>query len=544
MKKELIYLSIFVLLISIVSGEEYYISSSIGNDNNDGLSESTPWRTISKLNNQPLIPGDKILFKSSDSWRLPLDSYINFKSGNESDYITYTSYGKGDKPLFLGSVVTIKSEWRLLDRFNKYWVYTNIYPYEVGNIILNTNQVAIKKSTINDVRYGNSGDYYYKHQYPPIVYIKSPTNPTQYYNTIEIVLSKSIFYLGSNNYTIIDGIALKNGAYLGIEMNGGHDIIIRNTDISYIGGGLSNTPPVRWGNAIQSWNAGYNILVENNNIWEIWDAALTTQGGIGNKSNVVFRNNQVWNSVYCFEYFNWPATITDGIIFDHNTCVNTGQNVWKEFGNQRKGYDSGPDCFRFGHNKNVNNTRGVVVTNNICYNTTKHLVTLDQQGGGVANNGEYLDVDYNLYYQEPNTIFHWKWINQSFQDYKEYSSQDANSRIGDPLFVDVENNDFRLYNNSIACNMGSDGGYVGALSCDYQQSNIPYNFMNFIGYETNPNFTDRELRMFRLGQLSRDLLFPLLANVTQLPYREFNSIWDIPLENDCYDKTHCYVRWQ
>ena len=62
---------IFTLLLClfsfIASAKDYYISST-GNDSSDGLSSSTPWRTISKVNAEfsKLNPGDRILFKRGD----------------------------------------------------------------------------------------------------------------------------------------------------------------------------------------------------------------------------------------------------------------------------------------------------------------------------------------------------------------------------------------------------------------------------------------------------------------------------------------------
>lgn len=46
-----------------VSPRAYYVDNTTGNDTNDGLLQTTAWRTISKVNNASLRPGDSILFK-------------------------------------------------------------------------------------------------------------------------------------------------------------------------------------------------------------------------------------------------------------------------------------------------------------------------------------------------------------------------------------------------------------------------------------------------------------------------------------------------
>ncbi|MDQ0089505.1 hypothetical protein J2T12_002917 [Paenibacillus anaericanus] len=87
----------------------YYISSSTGDDENDGLSEATAWRTLHKINESTFEAGDEILLKSGDTWKEPL---ILKGSGSEDLPITITSYGSGDKPVITwnapsgGSVIT------------------------------------------------------------------------------------------------------------------------------------------------------------------------------------------------------------------------------------------------------------------------------------------------------------------------------------------------------------------------------------------------------------------------------------------------------
>ena len=46
----------------------YYVSSTLGNDQNDGLSIESPFKSIDKLNSMEFNPGDSIYFKSGDYW--------------------------------------------------------------------------------------------------------------------------------------------------------------------------------------------------------------------------------------------------------------------------------------------------------------------------------------------------------------------------------------------------------------------------------------------------------------------------------------------
>jgi len=68
----------------------YYVSSSSGNDNNNGLSESQPFETVSKVNSLILQPGDQVLFKCGDIWRA--DPLVITQSGVLEQPITFRSY--------------------------------------------------------------------------------------------------------------------------------------------------------------------------------------------------------------------------------------------------------------------------------------------------------------------------------------------------------------------------------------------------------------------------------------------------------------------
>ncbi|WP_245375770.1 S-layer homology domain-containing protein [Paenibacillus eucommiae] len=87
----------------------YYVSSSTGDDANDGLSAERAWKTLNKINISTFRAGDSILLKSGDAWNEPL---VLKGSGSKEYPITVSSYGSGDKPVISwnapngGSVVT------------------------------------------------------------------------------------------------------------------------------------------------------------------------------------------------------------------------------------------------------------------------------------------------------------------------------------------------------------------------------------------------------------------------------------------------------
>jgi len=68
---------------------DYYVANQ-GNDNNDGISYSTAWRTIDKINISSFQPGDSIQFRCGDEWREQLNVSNSGVSGSP---ITFTSFG-------------------------------------------------------------------------------------------------------------------------------------------------------------------------------------------------------------------------------------------------------------------------------------------------------------------------------------------------------------------------------------------------------------------------------------------------------------------
>jgi parallel beta-helix repeat protein len=82
----------------------YYISSSAGNDNDDGQSPEKAWKNLSRIflksaSKDPFQPGDNVLLKRGDRW----DGQIRLQaSGTAQKPITLGAYGRGPKPLLYG----------------------------------------------------------------------------------------------------------------------------------------------------------------------------------------------------------------------------------------------------------------------------------------------------------------------------------------------------------------------------------------------------------------------------------------------------------
>ena len=70
--------SYYAYEVSEISTKTYYVSRE-GNDNNDGTSVNSPWKSLKKLNEINFQPGDSVLFASNSEFR----GGIVFKASGE-----------------------------------------------------------------------------------------------------------------------------------------------------------------------------------------------------------------------------------------------------------------------------------------------------------------------------------------------------------------------------------------------------------------------------------------------------------------------------
>ncbi len=94
-------LILFSATMIIVSAEKYYVSSTKGSDQNDGLSEAAPLATLGAALDKISGPGDMVLLKKGDLFR---ESGKIKTPGAQGNPVVITSYGPDeDKPTICGA---------------------------------------------------------------------------------------------------------------------------------------------------------------------------------------------------------------------------------------------------------------------------------------------------------------------------------------------------------------------------------------------------------------------------------------------------------
>ena len=97
--KKIILTILSVSTALCLSAQNYYISSSLGSDQNNGLSIQTPLKSIEKLNSMNFNAGDSIYFKSGDYWE---GMFWVKGSGTLTEPIVIDVYGGNTKPIING----------------------------------------------------------------------------------------------------------------------------------------------------------------------------------------------------------------------------------------------------------------------------------------------------------------------------------------------------------------------------------------------------------------------------------------------------------
>ena len=97
------------LICSASHATSFYVSSSLGNDENSGLKPESAWKSLDMVSRAHLSPGDTILLARGDTWEEKLDILA---SGTSARPIRLLAYGKGDRPLIKTS--NTFSDWELV----------------------------------------------------------------------------------------------------------------------------------------------------------------------------------------------------------------------------------------------------------------------------------------------------------------------------------------------------------------------------------------------------------------------------------------------
>lgn len=382
-----------------ISGQSYFVSNN-GDDDLDGTTPNTAWRTLQKVTEAPLKRGDGVFFRRGDLFRGKLFA---------QEGVTYAAYGQGPKPKLYGSEENLaKAEsWELVDEVHHIWKCTKNFP-DTGTLVFNDGERWSRKlipSFVNEtfvcrlnpskpfrmeeemtkdldlfckyiekVEARNFGGKTYmlpiSHlEFPGEMYLRCDRgNPGECFQSIEMLPARHIIRVGRQADVHIDNLCMKYGGAHGISA-GGHVVGLRvtNCEIGWIGGCIQhydgtdpNFPEVgpgqvtRYGNGIEVYGGCDNFEVSNCYFYQIYDAAMTHQITANEKEykmeNVLYKDNLVENCVYSIEYFLEKRPENKSYMRGIEICGNILRTAGYGWGQQRPNVDSPAHIKSWHHN--------------------------------------------------------------------------------------------------------------------------------------------------------------------------------------------------
>lgn len=280
----------------------FYISEKNGDDDNDGTTPETAWKTTDalQLNMYKINNGATVLFERGGIYRV--NASVQLKSG-----VYYGAYGKGEKPMLTSSTKNYANELLWKPSHKKYVWMCEIKSYiDIGNIVFDHGkQIGNKRSKLANL----SQNYdFYSDEGNGYCYLYLNTgNPGVKYESIDlcprvIVMSGR----GKVEDVLVDNICMKYSGAFGVSINNtSKNVRVTNCEIGFMGGSyMPNSGGSRYGNGIEFYGNAIDCLVQNNWVYQVYDAGITHQGTESVMKNITFDKNLVEYCTWSIEVWN------------------------------------------------------------------------------------------------------------------------------------------------------------------------------------------------------------------------------------------------
>jgi hypothetical protein len=468
-KNIILFVIVAILCMDISFAEIYYVSNSIGNDLNDGLSVERPWKTLQKVSleatNKTFTSGDSILFLKGDLW---ISEYLDLRAGmptTPGPYIVFGVYGIGERPIFDGTPsFPYDPHARIAIRISTpsikiIGIEIRNYPKDGINADLGT--INTLDLIIEAVYVHNNGytefDYTYgivtKGKDVQIRYsiIRNNYNDGIYVEGDNLIIEDS--YIESNGTGPVgDQLTIKNSANYLIRGNNflhldGQKGIIQAGDNNKMGGRIEYN--VLDGNGV----ANYGITQPGNgtiicynrfkNISNTETEAFAMK--LAGKDNLVY-NNLIENCTNAIK-----------IQLDSNIYTDSGEH--KIINNTMVNTDLGLEV-----GKGSTGTIHVLFENNIVQLNSNSNATMVRLYQYASTSTTYVG-DKNVFYPTSTStpkLFKYFELpyDTNLNDWKLHDDQDLNSLDLDPSFSNNNNEPYSLSMESSAIDIGNDFSYI------------------------------------------------------------------------------------
>ena len=260
-------------------GRELFVDSVSGNDANDGLTESTAWSSIDKVNSFALTAGDTVRFKKGAVFSGGLELTA---SGNSDNQITFDAYGSGANPVFLGS----RTETGWASAGNS--IYQKMISYTPGKtgagIVLEDGAPLTFKEWNSDASTSlgaTNGVFTYDPEdlSTGVIYIRCTDSADPSTHTIDAgyyligVHSQGVSHIAINN------IDFMNYSCHGVSLRNSHNITVKGCSAKNTGGAVLTLSPslLYGGNGFEFTLNSSDCTVTDSSAVNIFDSGFSPQ---------------------------------------------------------------------------------------------------------------------------------------------------------------------------------------------------------------------------------------------------------------------------
>ena len=386
-------------VLDLSNSTVYYVSPN-GDDNNNGTSKDTPWKSAEKVAE---FLNDRIAAEQTSNIAILFERGGLYRQNgifNINSNVIIGAYGVGSKPQIYGSRqnYAVTSLWQQTEGNSNIW-FMNTELDDIGIIVFGDNaSIGVKKNYFDDMK--NNGDFYHDRLTGKLYLYFAYGNPAEKYKSIEIGSRGNLFFIGeyAKNVTI-DNLTIKYGGSHAIGTRANvKNIIITNCEIAWIGGSYqADDNFTRYGNGVQFWDSSENCRVENNWIYQIYDTGITFQGAINandarnSYKDIYFTNNLIEYCTYSVEFFDRVATSTAVNIYINNNIMRFAGYGWGKQRTDASGTSHICGWTKSGafikYNFNIKNNIFEYTTGNFVYWNWEN--DLSYSGVSISNNSFY-----------------------------------------------------------------------------------------------------------------------------------------------------------
>ena len=192
----------------------YYVSSSAGNDSNNGTSAGAPWQTLQNIKNGTFAAGDRILLARGDVWH---EALIPPSSGSSGAPIVFDAYGSGAAPEISGYQAL--SGWTSAG--TNQWKVT-LTASAVNYVLFGTIWGA-KQASQSAVQHDR--DFYFS---GGLLYVYAPSDPGTYYGSVTAMLmtGTSLVAVNGRSYLTFQHMKVDWFDFYGVSVTGASDHLV------------------------------------------------------------------------------------------------------------------------------------------------------------------------------------------------------------------------------------------------------------------------------------------------------------------------------